>query len=134
MTALYIHLKAESSTNDSMGRNGQFADWFRKQLDRRDLSQADFARLIDMSTGTVSNWATGRRVPDPASCDLIADALGLDLDLVLWQAGHRPPTKEVNPDDPKMEIHGLVDRVPWTPANLKMARRVLRTMIEEVEE
>lgn len=110
-----------------------FGLWLKRQLERREMSRPEFARAIGKSPARISEWINGRRVPDPVSCDLIADALKLDLDFVLWQAGHRPATREVDPEDPKIEIYGLVDRVKWTPANLKMIRRILRTMIEEGE-
>ena len=79
----------------------------------------------------VNRWTRGERIPSPASCDLIADVLRLDLDVVLWQAGHRPQTRQVDPDDPTIEIIGLVERVKWTPTKLKIVRGVLRPMIDE---
>ena len=108
-----------------------FAKWFQRQLDRRELTRSDFARAVDKAPARVSEWANGKRIPDPTSCDLIADALGVDLDVVLFQAGHRPMTQPVSPDDPRVDIHGLVDRVTWTPGNVKMITRILRTMLED---
>jgi transcriptional regulator with XRE-family HTH domain len=121
-----------SSTTDGMGRNGQFANWFKGKLASLELTQADIARRLGVSTGTVSNWATARRLPDPHSCDLIADVLGVDLDLVLWQAGHRPPAIPVDPDDPKVTIHGLVDRINWgeNPDNLANVEGLLRLILD----
>ena len=95
------------------------------------MTQADLARKLNIGTAVVSRWVTGKRIPSPRYCDLIADALGVDLDLVLWQAGHRPMTTPVSPDDPRVDIHGLVDRVDWTPGNVKMITRILRTMLED---
>lgn len=114
-----------------MTDSNSFATWLRRQLARRDWTQADFARRLNVGTDLVSRWATGKRTPDPKSCDLIADALGVDLDIVLWQAGHRPQTQPIDPSDPRIDIHGLVDRVNWSPGNVKLITRVLRTMIEE---
>lgn len=110
-----------------------FGLWLARQIDRRELTRPQFARAINKTPARISEWITGARVPGPKSCDLIADALGIDLDLVLFQAGHRPQTQPTDPDDPKLMIYGLVNRVRWTPANVKMATRVLRTMIEETE-
>ena len=67
-----------------------FRLWLAQRLREQDLSQADFARRLGTRPNTVSGWVTGQRRPDPASCDRIADALGLDVDEVLTAAGHRP--------------------------------------------
>lgn len=50
-----------------------FGRWLQRQLDRRQWSQADLVRAGGFSRSAVSEWVRGGRVPDPASCDLIAD-------------------------------------------------------------
>jgi transcriptional regulator with XRE-family HTH domain len=67
-----------------------FGVWLERQLRSRELTQSEFARRTEVRQGMVSNWITGKRIPDPGSCDRIADALGLPIDEVLIQAGHRP--------------------------------------------
>lgn len=113
----------------------RFGTWLKRQLTRRDLTQSDFARAIDRSPGRVSEWIHGKRIPDPQTCDVIADALLIDLDLVLFQAGHRPLERRTDPDDPALEIHGLVDRVDWSiPSNVRLARSVLTELVRETKE
>ena len=119
-----------STTVDDDMENA-FGYWLQQQIDSREMSRAEFARRLKRNPSRISEWINGKRIPDPASCDLIADALNLDLDLVLFQAGHRPMTQPVSPDDPRVDIHGLVDRVNWTPGNVKMITRILRTMLED---
>lgn len=130
-TILYASATSVNDSNRTM--SNPFGLWLKRQLDRRDMTRPEFARAIHKSPARLSEWINGKRIPDPKSCDLIADALGVDLDLVLWQAGHRPPTKEIDPEDPKIAIYGLVDRVHWTPGNVKLVTRVLRTLLEEEE-
>lgn len=104
----------------------KFAAWFQEQLKRRDLTQAAFARRSGIPQSTINTWWQGQRVPDPASCDLIADVLGLDLDLVLWQAGHRPLAETAPPDDPRMVVRGWVDRIDWAkPGRLELMERIM---------
>ena len=78
-----------------------FANWFRGQLRVRELSQADFARTSGKQTGVVSDWATGKRTPDPQSCDLIADVFGIPIDTVLEAAGHRPRIGDIEDEQEK---------------------------------
>ena len=128
---IHVHDSITDADTAQYPTDVNFQKWFQRQLKRREMSQAEFARFSSIPQSTVNTWWKGNRVPDSDSCDLIADALGVDLDLVLWQAGHRPMTQPVSPDDPRVDIHGLVDRVEWTPGNVKMITRILRTMLED---
>jgi transcriptional regulator with XRE-family HTH domain len=65
-----------------------FADWLQKQLRRRELRQADLARMVNVHPGVVSTWASGKRTPSVPSCYAIADALDLSPAVVLDRAGH----------------------------------------------
>ena len=88
-----------------------------------------------LSKSTISAYVTGQRTPDPPACDLISDALGVDLDIVLWQAGHRPNVEAKSADDPRLEFYGLIDRIDWTvPGTQKMARSVLRNLVDMTKE
>lgn len=61
----------------------------------------------------VSRWLHGRR-PDPVSLERVATALGVDLDLLLTLAGHRPPAPR--DDDPRMAtLVAKVRQIDWTP-------------------
>lgn len=79
---------------------------------------ADFHRRSGVPRATVYTWIAGTRLPDPASCDTISDALGLPLDAVLIVAGHRPNIEQINPDDQDaVRIARVIAR--WTPAQRK---------------
>jgi SOS-response transcriptional repressor LexA len=70
--------------------DADFGAWLTEQLARRELTQADFARLGPFSTANVSRWLHEGRSPLPKFCLRIAAVLGLDEDLVLRAAGHKP--------------------------------------------
>lgn len=114
MATSYTHMATLSSILVAMERR-DFATWFQRQLRLRDWTQADFVRRSGAARGTVSNWARGSRLPDPAGCDLIADVLGVDRDEVLAIAGHRTPDEELAPDDPRRDLFALMKRVKMTP-------------------
>lgn len=72
-----------------------FRGWLENELDRRDWRPIDLARRINPEypanvASSISKWMSGKRQPDTASCALIADILGADLDTVLELAGHKP--------------------------------------------
>lgn len=69
---------------------GSFGVWLAGQLQRAEMKQVDLHRRSGLSTGAISEWLRGIRIPDPENCDRIADALGIPVDVVLSAAGHRP--------------------------------------------
>lgn len=109
-----------------------FADWLRRQLHRREWTQADFARKLGVGTGTVANWATGARIPSPGSVDRVADAMGVDVDYLLTVTGHRPPVFEIDPDSPEAKLVPLIRQVDWAsrPGRLEEIEAEYRMMID----
>jgi transcriptional regulator with XRE-family HTH domain len=110
-----------------------FAPWFRRQLDRRAWSRSDFAGRASVSARTVTAWYNGERVPDPPSCDVIADVLGLDLDYVLLKAGHRPAI-EPEADPAIAEIAAQLRRVRLKRSREDILRDLIRHWLEEDRE
>jgi transcriptional regulator with XRE-family HTH domain len=108
-----FHVEAQESWP-----SGQFIAWVRKQLRRRQWNDAEFARRLDMPSGTISRWMSGERQPNTASCDRIADIFGVDVDLVLTLAGHRPEDTRLQPDDELAELFAMLKRVRLTPDRL----------------
>jgi len=108
----------------------QFSAWVRQQLRRRQWNDAELARQLDMPSGTVSRWMRGERQPSTRSCDLIADVFGVDVDLVLTLAGHRPQPGVAQPDDPRTELIAMLNRVQLTPDRLAGLEGTLRAWLE----
>ena len=102
-----------------------FGRWFKKQLRLRNWTQADFSHEFRFSAAGVSRWITGERVPAPESCERIAEAFGVDVDLVLTRAGHLHAIDPIDPDDPVIGIIGLVKRVEWNDERLAGIRAAL---------
>lgn len=97
-------------------RPGSVWELLKDEERRRELNQNEMARLIGVSSSVYSKWVRNERVPDPASCDRIADALHFDRDYVLALAGHRPDLDlaEERPDEvairaiiPRLDARGL---------------------------
>lgn len=108
----------------------RFGRWLRRELQRQEMNESDLARKLNRPPSMVNRWASGKRVPSPGSCDLIADALSLDLDLVLWHAGHRPNLDVIDPDDPATTIISLAKRVDWSkPERFNLVEGIMRQWI-----
>ncbi len=78
---------------DEESRRRQFAEWLTDQLRQRGWTQG---RLIlqsgstdeeRLSSAAVSRYCTGKMLPDVVSCQKIARAFGLPIELVLRKAG-----------------------------------------------
>jgi transcriptional regulator with XRE-family HTH domain len=130
MKAEYISLTGLSTSIESMSRDAAFASWFQHQLRRREWSQSDAARKLGVSTGVISHWYNGKRLPEPRSCDLIADVFGVSVDLVLELAGHRPALTTLAPDSPAPMIAALAERVDWTPERAATVELILQNFIK----
>ena len=71
-----------------------FGEWLRFEIDRRELTQQQFARLIDVSQTTVSSWINDVQPPTKRNCRRIADALGVERDVVYQYAGREPAPRQ----------------------------------------
>jgi len=82
-----------------MERVGSFGSWLESQLIERGMSQAELARKMAASGGTISHWVNNLRLPKPSSCRELARVLNLPLDEVLAAAGYRSRKVEDWPPD-----------------------------------
>jgi transcriptional regulator with XRE-family HTH domain len=119
-------MKSKSSAPETIG------SWLRRELDSRDMIGADLARRIGSSNGTVSNWITGTRVPNPETIQRIADALNADVDYLLTLAGHRPEDPYFDPDSPEAQLLPYIRAVDWSKHGneLAMFKRQLEFLVE----
>jgi transcriptional regulator with XRE-family HTH domain len=104
--------------------------WIEGELRSRDWRQADLARRARVSTTAVSDWVRGKKVPDPASCDLLSDIFHADLDFVLDLAGHRPPDSNDDPASPANRLSALLHRVQWNPDREAVVEGIIRGFID----
>jgi transcriptional regulator with XRE-family HTH domain len=65
-----------------------FAKWLTVQLELRQWKAADLARRSKLSVSAISLLLHAQRTPEPTSCQKLASALGLPVDLVYEQAGY----------------------------------------------
>jgi transcriptional regulator with XRE-family HTH domain len=91
-----------------------FGSWLREQLKHRGWTQTELAGRMRRNKGVVGNWARGNRIPDPVSCDVLADALFIDRDIVLAEAGHRTVIYETPVNERESRAAELVRRIDWT--------------------
>jgi transcriptional regulator with XRE-family HTH domain len=88
-----------------------FGAWLESQLIARDMSQAELARRMAASAGTISHWIHNLRSPMPSSCRELARVLNVPLDEVLAAAGYRSRKVEDWPADVQ-EVAGLMLAMP----------------------
>lgn len=63
-----------------------FATWLGHELHEREWNRSELSRRIGRATSVVSRWFSGTR-PDPDACLLVAQALGVSAQEVLYRAG-----------------------------------------------
>ena len=82
-----------------------FAKYLKSQRQRRNLSQAQFARLLGCAQATVAYYETGRHLPSREVAERISEALR-DPDTALLRAGYIPYPGWGN-FDPKNSQHAF---------------------------
>lgn len=109
-----------------------FALWFRALLDDREMSQADAARRLGISTGRVSEWLTGKMRPSAQSCLKIARTFMVDEDQVLVAAGRRSADPHYDPDSPEAKLLPYIRAIDWSKHDRELAliQRQLEFMAE----
>lgn len=104
--------------------NTAFGPWLASELMARDMSQAELARRLEASNGTVSSWVNNKRRPTPSSCRRVAAILHVPMDVALAAAGHRPLDAKDWPDGvvevaemmaglPEREQQEVIEFVRW---------------------
>lgn len=106
-----------------------FGWWFKHQLAQRGWNQSDFARRAGVSPGQVSNWTTGVRRPGLESAQLIADTLGVPVEVVLVRLGLDPHA--LRPADERAEsLINEIRRLDLTPDRIAALEATIRAWAE----
>lgn len=111
-----------------------FAAWLKRILAQREMTQTELARKAGLSPSRINDYAREISLPSPANAHRIADALNVDPELVLEQAGILKPDAlgPESPDDPfaeKLEeMEGLIRRIEWNEDLAEQVLGLLRTI------
>lgn len=115
-----------TSIRDKMLSMDNFGAWLLNELEERNMTQSELARLAGLSRGTLSNLISGTRGRGPDSIEAIARALKLPPDQVFRVAGLLPPKRDV--DEETEELNHLLDLL--TPDKRKIAKSILNALID----
>lgn len=75
-----------------------FSAWLQNELDERDLSPADLARLTRKDPGIFSRILGRKRNPDPETLNAISKALRIPPEQVFRAAGLLPAVRDLDED------------------------------------
>lgn len=67
-----------------------FNGWLAEMMDRNGVSASTLALRLHVGESTVRRWLKGSNIPDPASCNKIAEFFSRRPAEVLMRAGHLP--------------------------------------------
>lgn len=88
------------------------------------MTQEDLAAKMEVSKGTIGNYETGRRAPDPETLELIADIFNVDVDYLLGRTNTLPVFN--------LEEKWIIDCYRKTDDDIKTAiKTILRKYSEE---
>jgi transcriptional regulator with XRE-family HTH domain len=90
-------MKAGQPSRSSNRRGGDdvFAAWFRHIATEAGFTgrgwQRRLSELADVSEQQIGRYANGASIPSPEKCHQLAEALNIDLSVLLVKAGHMTP-------------------------------------------
>lgn len=114
-----------------MGNLIEFAEWLKKEMEKRGLRQVDLARRTGIGTGQISRILNMERGVGPESAVAIARALKIPPETVFRKAGLLPPAPDEPLDHtPKVrEIVHLYEQLEDRDQDEVLA--IVRTIVEE---
>ncbi|MBO4914776.1 MAG: helix-turn-helix domain-containing protein [Oscillospiraceae bacterium] len=84
-----------------------FGEALQRLRGERGLTQQQLAEKMNVDRSTVTNWETGRRMPDAETVALLSKCLGVDVGELLRAAGEPDaPPKVILLDDEKIILAG----------------------------
>lgn len=86
--------------------NMVFADTLKRLRTEKHLTQQDLAKLIHVTRPAVTHWESGHRLPDAAMISLLADILGVDVNVLLTAAQSDELRNVIMVDDNKVILNG----------------------------
>lgn len=100
-----------------------FGEFLRRRMDELGTNSRQLGLAAGIRLGTISAWVTGKRVPSPEYCLVLAEYLALDTDEVLDRAGYRPRMM-TDADPAREEIRKIVEQLP--DSELELVREFTR--------
>jgi len=89
----------------------EFGQWLMPRLRSRNLNREQFAKLCGVGSSVVAKWLFANR-PSAGSCELIANALGIDVGIVLAEAGYPVGRTNLDMDELRSEALALIQAMP----------------------
>ena len=101
-----------------------FKDRLKELRESAHLTQEGLAAKMEVSKGTIGNYETGRRAPDPETLEIIADIFNVDVDYLLGRTNTLPVLN--------LEEKWVIDCYRKTDDDIKSAvKAILRECSEE---
>ncbi len=79
-----------------MGTNHKLKQWLLDEMVRREITQADLARLANLNRAVINKLLNGQSNPRPATLESIARAFKIPVESVYRRAGLLPDIPDVD--------------------------------------
>lgn len=98
-----------------------FADWLLNELQNREMSQADLARLSGITTAQISRIISGGRKPGDVALNGIARAFRMPPEKVFELAGLLPPSSDKDLSPIKRALLKVAEGLPDSDVQLALS-------------
>lgn len=114
-------------TDDTTQTARSFGTWLMHELDVRGWSKSDFARRSGFDRSVISRWVADTRRPGLESAKAIADALNVDVAIVLTRLGLGIPAGD---DLERERLQAMLSGLRLTPERSVMLAQLLQMWSE----
>jgi transcriptional regulator with XRE-family HTH domain len=110
-----------------------FAENLKKLRKAKGLTQVQFAKIFNISTGTIAMWETNKRIPDTTMLIKIAEFFDVTVDYLLGKDDNsHMDKKEKDPDNTDQDLIILNRNAKkLSPENRKKLLDMARVMFKE---
>ncbi len=121
---------APSSASVNHHLQMDFSDWLRNKMREERWNQTEAAAALGVHRRTLKRWLDGTR-PEYEQVVEVSKRVHVDREVLLKAAGYPMPSDVPAANDYEAEIVQLVRDVTWNEPRARIARGVLRAMLDD---
>lgn len=66
-----------------------FAERLKELRKSKGITQTEFAKIFNISNGTIGNWESGNRIPDTEMLKMLADFFNVSIDYLVGKSEYK---------------------------------------------
>lgn len=111
-----------------------FAENLKKLRKSKGLTQVQFAKIFNISSGTIAMWETNKRIPDTAMLIKIAEYFDVTVDYLLGKSISQTAPSDTQLEDVYLSLAKSAQDEGIDPDDIKLAIETIKAMKRQKKE